>query len=229
MKLLLLHGAIGASEQLTELKTRLSRQFDVVCPDLPGHGKDATAGDYSIKRFADWLLKKYSLDNEPVNIVGYSMGGYIAMYIARHYPNMVNKVVTLATKYEWTAPIAANEIKMLDPEKISLKIPAFATTLEKRHEGIGWKSVLAKTAKMMVEMGDDPPLKNDDYRQIAARALIAIGDRDKMVSLTETTAVYQAMPNAALFVLPGMGHPIEQIDNDLFIAVVEKFLSEKKT
>ena len=46
---------------------------------------------------------------------------------------MIQKVFTLATKFEWTPDIAQKEIKMLDAAKIAEKIPAFAQLLEKRH------------------------------------------------------------------------------------------------
>lgn len=225
MKLLLLHGALGAPDQLAALKNRLSEKFDVVCPALPGHGTNSETVDFSIANFASWLLNMEELQNGPFNIVGYSMGGYISIYIARHYPELVGRVITLATKYRWDEAIAAGEIKMLDADKIATKIPAFAKSLEERHTGIGWRPVLKNTARLMTGMGANNPLTIDDFKSISTPSLVAIGDRDKMVSLDETLEVYQSLPQAQLCVLPGTGHPIEQVDADMFSAIALNFLA----
>ena len=42
-----------------------------------------------------------------------------------------------------------------------------------------------------------------------------LGDRDKMVSLDETVAVYKSLPNAEMCVLPNTPHPLEQADTGL--------------
>src|SRR6185312_9159050 len=107
--------------------------------------------------------------------------------------------------------IASREIQMLNPEKIAQKLPAFAEALQQRHAPNDWKVLLEKTAAMMLALGADNTLKTADYAGIATPALILLGDRDKMVSLEETVAVYKALPNARMSMLPATQHPIEQI------------------
>ena len=51
-----------------------------------------------------------------------------------------------------------------------------------------------------------------------------LGDRDKMVSLEETTAVYKAIPHAALAVLPNTPHALEQTDPSLIAFFIHRFL-----
>jgi pimeloyl-ACP methyl ester carboxylesterase len=81
------------------------------------------------------------------------MGGYVAIYLARYYPESVNKIITLATKFIWNETIAAKEIKMLNADKIEEELPDFAVALHKRHAPDNWKTVLEKTAAMLIEMG----------------------------------------------------------------------------
>jgi pimeloyl-ACP methyl ester carboxylesterase len=163
-------------------------------------------------------------DLRKVSIFGYSMGGYVAMYLAKNYPEKVNKVVTLATKYHWDETIAAREVQMLNPEKIEQKLPAFAATLKERHAPNDWKQVLQYTAEMMLSLGADNPLKLSDYEGLNTPALILLGDRDKMVSLDETMAVYKALPNAQMCLLPNTSHPIEQVDIDFLKFVIYQFI-----
>jgi pimeloyl-ACP methyl ester carboxylesterase len=215
--LLLLHGAIGAADQLQPLAAALSPHFSVHTFSFSGHGGEPmTAADFSIPLFAaDVLAYMQQHRLAQVSILGYSMGGYVAMYLAKHHPDKINKVLTLATKYLWTEEIAAREIQMLQPEKITQKLPAFAATLSARHAPNSWAAVLQKTADMMVALGASPTLSLHDYTTITTPSLLLLGDRDKMVSIEETIAVYKALPDAQFGILPGTAHPIEQADVSL--------------
>ncbi len=174
------------------------------------------AADFSIPLFAaDVLAYMQQHGLAQVSILGYSMGGYVAMYLAKYHPDKINKVLTLATKYLWTEEIAAREIQMLQPEKITQKLPAFAATLSARHAPISWAAVLQKTTEMMVALGASPTLSLHDFTTITTPSLLLLGDRDKMVSIEETIAVYKALPNAQFGILPGTAHPIEQADVSL--------------
>jgi pimeloyl-ACP methyl ester carboxylesterase len=181
---------------------------------------------FSIRLFTDHVIQ-YLFDNalESANLFGYSMGGYVALYLVRHHPFLAAKVITLGTKFHWDESIATKEIKMLQPEVIEQKLPAFAQTLKERHQPNDWREVLNKTASMLEAMGKDNPLKLDDYSDIGTPAMIMLGDRDKMVTMEETIAVYQQLPNAQLAVLPATPHPIEQIDNDLLSFYIKRFIN----
>src|SRR6218665_691823 len=162
--MLLLHGAIGAKDQLLPLAEKLSGPFTVHTLSFSGHGGEAMPDAFSMQLFANDVLNYLEKNNIPkISIFGYSMGGYVALYLAKHHPEKVEKIFTLATKFLWTPEIAAKEIKMLDAEKIAEKIPAFAQILEKRHTPNNWKVVLQKTAAMMMEMGASNPLQLSDF------------------------------------------------------------------
>jgi pimeloyl-ACP methyl ester carboxylesterase len=211
--LILLHGAIGSSKQLAPLAQSLSSRFQIHHLDLPGHGGVDLPAEFSIEFFADHV-KKYCEQQglSALSIFGYSMGGYVGMYLAKKNPELVERVVTLATKFHWDETIAAKEIKMLQPDIIRQKLPDFAKTLEERHAPLDWEEVLFKTAEMLTALGKDNALKIGDYASIFQKCLVMLGDRDKMVSLEETVAVYKALPNAQLSILPGTPHPIESVN-----------------
>ncbi|MBN8697209.1 MAG: alpha/beta fold hydrolase [Bacteroidetes bacterium] len=212
-QLLLLHGAIGAKDQLEPLKLQLNSQFIVHNINFSGHGSEALPQQFSIEQFAKDVityLDKHAIQR--VNIFGYSMGGYVALYLAKHYPERVKKAMTLATKFLWTAEIAQKEVKMLNPEVIAEKLPAFAKTLESRHQPNDWKVVLQKTAAMMLKLGEQNTLSLTDYSSIDQPVMISIGDKDSMVTLEETIAVYRQLKNAQFMVLPNTQHPIEKVD-----------------
>ncbi len=222
-EILLLHGAIGSSEQLESLKHILSERYDVRTINFNGHGGEPF-GDFSIEGFASDVIKYLDASNiAKIDIFGYSMGGYVALWLAVHHPERVRRIFTLATKFEWGPEIARREIKMLNAEKIAEKIPAFASVLEKRHHPQNWKTVLQKTADMMVSMGADNPFTADDATKIEIPVRVGIGDKDAMVSLEETILLYRSIPNASLVVFPDMLHPIEKADCERLNSEIRSF------
>ena len=77
--LLLLHGAIGAKDQLEELEKSLQDKFIVHRINFSGHGGETFSDKpFSISLFADEVLNYLSSQNiEQASIFGYSMGGYV--------------------------------------------------------------------------------------------------------------------------------------------------------
>lgn len=223
--LLLLHGAIGAADQLQPLAGKLPAGIKVLSYNFSGHGGKAFSKEpFSIKAFAGEVLaflEEQQLEN--ANIFGYSMGGYVGMYLAKHHPQKVGKLATLATKFHWDETTAAKEIKMLDAGKIEEKLPAFAKALQQRHAPNDWKEVLQHTAAMLTALGNDNTLKPEDYNEIQTPSLILLGDRDKMVSLEETVSVYRSLPNAQMGMIPNTHHPIEQVNTEALAYLLAQF------
>lgn len=225
MHLLLLHGAIGAADQLTPLAAQLKNDLIVHTLDFSGHGaRPFPEAPYSISLFAEDVLA-YMDDHklEQAAVFGYSMGGYVGMYLARNHRSRISRLATLATKFHWDPAIAQRETQMINPDKIREKLPAFARTLEQRHHPKDWKIVLERTAHMLTSLGEQPPLSPETYPSIAIPTLLLLGDRDKMVSLDETLAVFKSLPNAQLGILPGTPHPIEQVNIDLLACQLQTF------
>tara|TARA_R110002072_G_scaffold174802_4_gene330402 strand:+ start:878 stop:1561 length:684 start_codon:yes stop_codon:yes gene_type:complete len=223
--LLLLHGAIGAKDQLEPLSEYLKGQFEVHNINFSGHGGQPFYGTFSIEKFADEILN-YLQENqlEKVSFFGYSMGGYVALYLASIYPEKVESIFTLATKFDWSPEISQKETKMLNPEIIKEKIPAFAKALQNRHHPQSWEMLLEKTSQMMLDLGTKQPLEKDDFHKIKTPVKLAIGDEDKMVSILETKQVSEWLPNATLLILPDVQHPIEKAPITLLAEEITAFI-----
>lgn len=211
--LLLLHGAIGIKDQLEPLAKLLGEHYRVSFLNFSGHGGTAMPEAFSIPLFAEEVvawLKQNKIDR--IDIFGYSMGGYVAMYLAVHYPAFVNKIATLGTKYNWSPETAKKEVGLLNPEVIETKLPKFAAQLQQKHLPNNWKIVLQKTATMLLQMGENPPLQKKDFETMEHEVLLLAGDRDKMVTLEETIDTYKLLKAGCLCVLPSTPHPIELLN-----------------
>ncbi|GGG31024.1 hypothetical protein GCM10011344_34920 [Dokdonia pacifica] len=210
--LLLLHGALGSKEQFNDLKDSLSNEFDVHTLDFEGHGGNASSTPFSMEFFASNVrdyLKEHHISK--THIFGYSMGGYVALQLAKTHPELVEHIVTLGTKFEWTPESAAQELKMLNPEKIEEKVPAFAKKLAAVHTQNDWKEVMRKTAQLMHGLGNGKKITVQELTQIQHNVHIAIGRKDHMVSIEESKESANALPNGQLHILEEVKHMIDTI------------------
>jgi esterase/lipase len=223
--LLLLHGALGSKEQLNELEQKLSTDFKIYKMNFSGHGgENFSDAPFSIKLFSNQIVKFINENSlMGIDVFGYSMGGYVALYAALNNPDLINKIFTTATKFDWNEETSKKEAGMLNPEKIEEKIPAFAEQLRNRHSPQDWKLVLNKTAEMMINLGKNPELRETDFEKIQNEVLVSVGDKDNMVTVEETKNVSEKIPNAKFLLLENTPHPIEKISADLLASEIKKF------
>lgn len=222
--ILLLHGAIGGAAQLKPLADLLSNSYSVHTINFSGHGGEPMpAGAFSMELFAQQVLDY--MDQHQIQspqIFGYSMGGYVGMYIARHHPGRISGLITLATKFLWDEAIAAKQQRSFDANVILEKAPAFAEQLQQLHGTENWKEVLVRTGAMLTALGKRNTLKAEDYPLVQTPVLLIQGDKDRMVTLDETIAVYRGMPagKASLCILPDTPHPLENVNLDLLARLI---------
>ena len=226
--LILLHGALGSRTQLTGLAEQLVPHYDLHALDFPGHGGTSATEAFSIPYFARYVQQYCSEKGlDRFTLFGYSMGGYVALYLARQQPHLVVRVITLATKFHWDEATAAREVKMLQPMVIEQKVPQFAKALRERHAPADWTEVLHQTAALLQGLGQQNALTLEDYQSITCPTLLMLGDRDKMVTLEETVAFYRQLPKGQLAVLPNTPHPLEAVAVDRLAWMIRKAMSEE--
>jgi len=212
-QLILLHGALGASSQLENLKAELSSTFAVHTFDFEGHGGRNSENNFSIDLFVDNVLE-YMI-HESINdsyFFGYSMGGYVALKLAAVHPEKVKGIFTYGTKFDWSPESAEKEVRMLNPAKIEEKIPHFAAALNSLHQPMDWKENMNKTAAMMLELGKSPTVNSSVLNKINIPVTIGIGDADQMVTIEESKKVSEQLPEGKLKIFENAVHPIEKSD-----------------
>lgn len=94
---LFLHGFLGSGEDFDNAIAALSDRFCCLAINLPGHGQTVVTGvdqQYEMAQTAEAIVDL--LDHLQISrcyLVGYSMGGRLALYLALHFPQRFPKVV----------------------------------------------------------------------------------------------------------------------------------------
>lgn len=224
-RLLILHGALGSVKQLATLGDALSSDYTVAAINLAGHGGSASDGQFSIEKFAadvcQWITEnKYN----KTSIIGYSLGGYVGMYMAKHYPMLIDKLVTISTKYHWDKVTAEKEVAMLNPALMVEKVPKYAKALQKVHHPQDWKILVTNTAALLSDLAQVNPLPLHEFKTIDTPTLLLLGDRDKTVTLIETATVFKELPVAQMGILPNTKHAFEDFNLPVLVEMIKAFL-----
>jgi 2-succinyl-6-hydroxy-2,4-cyclohexadiene-1-carboxylate synthase len=95
--LVLLHGFSGSSANWVDHVSVLAQQFQVITIDIIGHGRSPSPPYLDAYKMAQAAADVVTVVQEtavvPITLLGYSMGGRLALYIAIHYPELINTLV----------------------------------------------------------------------------------------------------------------------------------------
>lgn len=192
--------------------------------NFSGHGGRPFADRFDAVQFAGEVLAFMDEEGvEQADLFGYSMGGYVALTLARLHPQRVGRIATLATKFDWTPEGAAREAGLLDPGQLEAKVPQYAEALRRRHGADQWQELLAATAELMLDLGDRPLLVPAILGTIEHVVLCMVGDADRLVSRVETADAAAALPNGRMLVLPDTPHPLEKVDTGRLVEALRGF------
>jgi pimeloyl-ACP methyl ester carboxylesterase len=115
--LILLHGGVGAIEMFSPILPALASNRQVIAVDLQAHGR--TAGIDRPLRFElmadDIAALIRQLGIEKADVMGYSLGGGVALQTAIRHPEAVRKLVVVSTPFKrdgWYPEILAGMAQM---------------------------------------------------------------------------------------------------------------------
>lgn len=220
--ILLLHGALGCSDQFDHWIPLLESEFRVERFDFNGHRYSTESDQFGMPEFAQQINSFLeSKDLQQVDIFGYSMGGYAAIKAALS-TSRIHSIRTYGTKFDWRPETAERETRMLDPDRMLEKVPAFAAQLEARHSGIGWRNLLGRTAEMMNALGMGGALTASQLQQLSIPVRIGWGTEDRMVGKPESEWAASCIPGAEFVEFERYPHPLEQLPADRMVDWLSK-------
>jgi 2-succinyl-6-hydroxy-2,4-cyclohexadiene-1-carboxylate synthase len=222
VRLVLLHGFTATGRSWDGVRRRIAAGAydDVLAPDLRGHGTASAARPATIEACVDDLRQ-----TEPYTLAGYSMGGRIALHLALAQPELVRRLVLVATTAGLPDDEARAERRAADAdvadgiEQAGLEtfvrwwggqtlfagqppeVAAAARADRLRNTAAG----LAASLRGM-GTGTMTPVW-DRLHELTMPAVVVVGERDaKFRALGEKLAA--GLPAASLVVVPGASHAV---------------------
>lgn len=95
--LVFLHGFLESTKIWEPFTEKLSAKRQVICIDLPGHGKSGNISDiHTMELMADAVQAVLQhLKIEQASLVGHSMGGYVSLAFLEKFPGMTKSLVLM--------------------------------------------------------------------------------------------------------------------------------------
>ncbi|HEY9471886.1 MAG TPA: alpha/beta hydrolase [Propionibacteriaceae bacterium] len=242
--LILLHGGLGSGEMFGPTLTELAQQHQVITVDLQGHGRTADIDrPIDIRLMADdiaALIDHLKLDKP--DVVGYSLGGGVALFTAVKYPDKVRRLVVASAHARRDA---------IPPEMLAQQAQVNAAAAESLKDTPMWElyqrvaphpedfpRLLDKVGEAMAQDYD----YTEDVRSLQVPTLLVAADAD-MAPPSHYVEMFKLLDGGlrdggwmgegrpkgghALAILPGLTHYNLAV-SPLFAAVTLNFLDDQR-
>lgn len=238
----LLLNSLGADLSMWDrTAARLSERYRVVRFDARGHGgSSATPAPYTMETLGgDALGVLGELGVERAHVVGSSLGGMVAIWIAGHHPERVERLVLANT----AARIGTTELWQGRADAVRTGgTAAVAPAVMERFFSPGFREtapdVVARFESSLESFSAEGyegaclALRDadlaDEVRAIAAPALVVAGTEDVSTPVAEVRRLQGAIAGSRLVVIDGAGHLSAVEEPEAFTDAVERFLDEEE-
>ncbi len=250
--LIFFHGFMGNGRTWETIAQPLSDHFYVIAPDLPFHGKSLvpeeklTSHSLTFERVAErifhWLEENFTI---PMAVVGYSMGGRLALYLAAHHSHLFSRLVLESASPGILTEKERRKRRESDRELAQQLLSSdFEAFLNSWYQAPMWGRLIANPRyPSLIEMRKDnnprqlaqaltvlgtgsQPSVWQDLPEIQQPILLLAGEYDaRYIHIMDT--MRRQLPNAAFQVVADCGHNIHFEQPEIFIKLVRNFLKGK--
>src|SRR3954451_749437 len=234
--LLLIHGITGNAKQWDDVMPLLAQRYQVIAPDLLGHGESAKPrGDYSLGAYAagirDLLV---ALGHRRATVVGHSLGGGIAMQFVYEYPPFAERLVLVNSGglgreghppvrgaslpgSEIVLPLLAHTRVLGIGSALGAVVRRFGlqagtdlAEMAKGYASLGdaaARQAFVHTIRAVIEPGGQRVSANDRlYLTSLVPSLVMWGGNDPLIPVDHAEPAHRAMPGSRLTIFENAGH-----------------------
>ena len=218
---LLMHGGLGNTEDFRNLAPVLvAAGYRVVAMDCRGHGRSAW-GDQPItydQMAADAVGLLDHLGIAKTDVVGWSDGAIIALNLAIHHPERLDRVVAYGANYNPAGNQFVPSDQLPPFEYFIADYRRLAPEPERFEELTDVLDALYKVA---------PNYSDAELQSITVPVLILDGAADEFVTPDQPVHMAALIPGATLVIMPGTGHFAMSAKPGLFNPIVLDYLAGK--
>jgi 2-succinyl-6-hydroxy-2,4-cyclohexadiene-1-carboxylate synthase len=248
-RVMLLHGFTGAAESWAPLLPAL-HDYASIAVDLPGHGRSGApdeASRYALHRTVDDLARVLdALGVERAVVIGYSMGGRVALHFSlAHQARVAALVLESASPGIANAAERAARVESDHALADAIARDGVAAFVDRWEELPLWASQAALPRSVRMQLRDQR-LRNvatglanslrgagagvdllapDRLAEQRAPALLVAGARDARY-VAHARAMAAAMPDARVEIVRDAGHAVHLERPEALSAIVRRFLGE---
>lgn len=243
---LLIHGTGASTHSFRDLLPRLAQHFQVIAPDLPGHGFTSRPADdegLSLGGMAAGIVALLSvLGVTPNIVVGHSAGAAILCRLGldRAFPAAeiislngallplsgfkhpaVTPLVRAIASSDWVSRFFARRLE--SPREVERMLAATGSTLDARgmelYGRLSRSPAHAGAALTMMAVWDVRPLERE-LADLEIPLTLVVGSRDRMILPGEASKVRRLLPTAELVQFADLGHLAHEERPDLVAELV---------
>ena len=217
--LLLIHGLLINGAMFDPLLPLLAPHYRVIRPDLRGHGQSGRLPPPCTVEghVADLIVLLDELGVGQATVLGYSQGGAVAQQLAHGHPDRVNRLILVCTYacnlLTWRERLEGRLlpwlVRLLGLRRLADVMAGQARELTPQQAAQLQEMIAANEVRP--SLAAIRALQTFDSRpwlhEISAPTLVIAGEQDSAVPLHHARMLSQAIPNAALRVLPA-GHTL---------------------
>lgn len=237
--ILLFHGSYMSIDGWGHFLQQLAKTRKVIAVEMQGHGHTADIDrPFSYASMADdaaQLLKYLKIDK--ADILGYSLGGTIALEFGIKHPELTDKIVVISSVFKhegWSADVR-NALKSMKPEfldKTPMKTEYDKIAPDPKH----WRDFVKKLTDFD---NTDFNLGEENIKNMKSPVMLIMGDNDG-VDPDHTIQMYRllgglvfadmtGLPKSQLAILPGKTHVSLMENTQPMADMIKAFLDGKKT
>jgi len=248
--LLLLHGFTGNHQSWQTVADAFKNEYQLIMPDLIGHGQTDAPTDanrYTMDKLAEDIITLLdTLNIEKTNLLGYSMGGRVAVYLAVHFPERINKLILESTSAGLITDGGRTARRFRDnrlADRIEAggleafvnfweRIPLWKTQenlpidVKNQQRAIRMSHTTHGLANSLRGMGTGvQPNLWDDLEQLSMPICLIVGEKDRKFHQLNQY-MHQLMKNAQLHIMDNCGHTVHLESPNTYIELIYAFLHD---
>jgi esterase len=249
-RVVMLHGLFGQGKNWTSTAKALAGEARVTMVDLPNHGRSGWTDAMTYGEMAQSIADALREDgDEPLNVVGHSMGGKLAMALALLEPQLVQRLVVAdvaPVRYERIGSFSdyVTGMRSIDLSRISTRAEAdtqlrpyapddvvrsFLLQNLRRDAGSDtgwrWQMNLAVLGARLADLGDWPDLHTAPFD---GPVLWVAGGRSDYITPEYAPAMRALFPRTQLVTIKNAGHWVHSEQPEIFVAALRRFLGLDK-